>query len=470
VPGFTAADAEALAAAARHAIAYREGVAARPVAPRLTYPEARAAFAEPMPAEGLPAPALVEELVARADGGLMGMVAPTFHGWVTGASHPAGVAADWLASAWGQAGTFTSGTPAAAAAEEVSAGWLLDLLDLPRDAGVGLTTGATMANFTCLAAARNALLARAGWDVEARGLFGAPEIHVVVGGEAHSSLFLTLRLLGFGAARVHVADADDEGRMRPDALARVLAGLDGPLLVCLQAGNVNSGAFDPFAELVPLARACDAWVHVDGAFGLWAAAVPSLAGLAAGLAAADSWAVDGHKWLQVPYDCGIAVVRDSAAMQRAMGIRASYLGHSEAHREPESFSPEMSRRSRGFAVWAVLKALGRAGLVEMVERHCAVARDIAARLDAEPGLAVLNQVVLNQVVLACGEGPEADALTRATLAAVQADGVAYPSGGRWRGREIIRISVSAGPATLADGARTAQAVVAAWRRVNARAA
>ncbi len=343
---------------------------------------------------------------------------------------------------------------------------MLELLGLPAETGVGFVTGATMANFTALAAARNALLAREGWDVEAQGLFGAPEVAVVVGGEVHSSVQLSLRLLGFGAARVHVAAADDEGRMRADALAEVLAGLEGPVVVCLQAGNVCSGAFDPFAELIPLAREKAAWVHVDGAFGLWAAAAPGLRPLVAGMAEADSWAADAHKWLQVPYDCGLAFVRDAGALNRAMSVTASYLPAGE-NRAPEAFSPEMSRRARGFAVWAVLMALGRQGLAEMIERHCAVARDIAGRLAAEPGLAVLNDVVLNQVVLACGEGAEGDVLTKATLAAVQADGVCYPTHGRWRGREIIRVSVSAGPTTLADGARSAEAIIAAWRRTSA---
>jgi glutamate/tyrosine decarboxylase-like PLP-dependent enzyme len=245
-----------------------------------------------------------------------------------------------------------------------------------------------MANFSALAAARNELLRQAGWDVEARGLFGAPEVHVVVGGEAHSSVFLTLRLLGFGAERVHVAASDDQGRMRPAALRTVLDGLEGPIVVCLQAGNVCSGAFDPFGELIPLARAKRAWVHVDGAFGLWACAAPGLAHLTAGVEAADSWAADAHKWLQVPYDCGLAMVRDAAALQRAMSITASYLPSGE-NRAPEAFSPEMSRRARGFAVWAVLKALGRDGVAEMVERHCTVARHIAGLLGAEPGLTVL---------------------------------------------------------------------------------
>ncbi|HET9068740.1 MAG TPA: aminotransferase class V-fold PLP-dependent enzyme, partial [Amaricoccus sp.] len=317
-----------------------------------------------------------------------------------------------------------------------------------------------------LAAARGEMLRRAGWDVEAKGLFGAPEVNVVLGGEAHSSVYLSLRLLGFGARRVKVAAADAEGRMRPDALAATLDGLTGPTVVCLQAGNVVSGAFDPFSELVPLAQAKGAWVHIDGAFGLWACASPGRAHLTAGIALADSWAADAHKWLQVPYDCGLAMVRDAAAQQRAMSITASYLPQGE-NRAPEAFSPEMSRRARAFAVWAVIKALGRTGIAEMIERNCAVARHVAARLAAEPGLQVLNDVVLNQVALACGDGPEADRQTRETLAAVQAGGTSYPSHGRWRGREIIRISISGGETTIADGTRTAEAIIAAWRQVRA---
>ncbi len=461
----------AFVAAAAIAKAYRAGAGDRPVRPDIDYAEALRRFAAPLPGVGAPATEVVRELAEKAEGGLIGMVSPNFHGWVIGASHPAGVAVDWLTSAWGQAGGFADPTPVAGAVEEVAAGWILDLLGLPAEAGVGFTTGATMANFTALAAARDALLARQGWDVEARGLFGAPEIAVVVGGETHSSVFLTLRLLGFGAERVHVAASDAQGRMTADGLARALEGLAGPIMVCLQAGNVNSGAFDPFDELIPLARAKGAWVHVDGAFGLWAAACPALDGVTRGLAGADSWAADGHKWLQVPYDCGFAIVRDLAAMQRAMSITASYLP-SSAHRQPEAFSPEMSRRARGFAVWAVLKALGREGVAEMVGRHCAAARHIGDRLRREPGLSVLNDVVLNQVVLACGDeaDPERDALTRTTLATVQADGVCYPSQGRWRGREIIRISVSSGPATLQDGERSAEAIISAWRRVRGRAA
>lgn len=459
--GFGDAEAAAFDAAAAHAKAYRRRVATAPVRAAHGYAETLARFTGPVPEAGMPPAAVVEELAAKAEGGLLGMTSPHFHGWVIGASNPAGVAADWLASAWGQMAGFADPTPAAAAVEEVAAGWILDLLRLPAESGVGFCTGATMANFTALAAARGALLRQAGWDVEARGLFGAPEIAVVLGGEAHSSVLLSLRLLGFGAERVLRADADREGRMRPDALAAVLDRIEGPAIVCLQAGNVVSGAFDPFAELVPLARAKGAWVHVDGAFGLWGRTAPGLAPLTAGLEAADSWAADAHKWLQVPYDCGLAMVRDASALQQAMSITASYLPKGE-NRAPEAFSPEMSRRARGFAVWAVIRALGRNGIAEMVGRHCAVARQIAARLASEPGLEVLNDVVLNQVALAAPD----DALTGRLLAAVQADGACYPTAARWRGRAIIRVSVSAGPTTLSDGERSAAAIVAAWRRVR----
>lgn len=457
----------ALSVAMQAALAYRRDDHAQPVCPAEPSPAALARFREATPDRGMAADAVIADLVDRIGPGLMGTTNPRFLGWVIGASHPAAVAADWLTSAWGQVASFADIAPGAAAAEEVAAGWLLDLLGLPPEAGLGFATGATMANFTALAAARTALLDKAGWDVEADGLFGAPEVNVVLGGEAHSSVYLTLRMLGFGAKRVHIAEADGQGRMRPDRLADVLAGLSGPTIVCLQAGNVNSGAFDPFEELVPIAHAHDAWVHVDGAFGLWAAAAPGTAPLTRGMAAADSWAADAHKWLQIPYDCGVVVVRDRGAQQRAMGSTASYLPQEE-RRNPADYAPELSRRARGIAAWAVLKALGRSGVAEMVDRHCAIARHIADRLGQEPGLTVLNDVVLNQVVLTCGEDtdPEADHKTQATLAAVQAEGTCYPSAGHWKGRSAMRISVCSGPITLEDGARSAEAIIAAWRNIR----
>lgn len=466
--GFSKSDATAFASAARMAADYRAGIGDRPIPPRVEYPASFQAFDEDLPEDGLPSDTVIEDLVAKADPGLMGFVHQNFHGWVTGASHPAGVAADWLASAWGQVASSAGVTPAAAAIEEVAGRWLLDLLDLPREAGFGVVTGTTMANFVGLAAARNEMLARAGWDVEAKGLFGAPEVHIVLGEEAHSSVYLTLRLLGFGSERVHITKSDTEGRMMPDALEKVLARLYGPVVVCLQAGNVNSGAFDPFDDLIPIARAKGAWVHVDGAFGLWARATRSLDTLTKGLEKADSWAADAHKWLQVPYDCGLSVVRDTAAMQRAMNITASYLVDS-AYRDPNSFAPEMSRRARGFSLWAVLKAMGRNGVQEMIDRHCAVARVIAARIATESGLHVLNEVNLNQVVVACGDQDDdrADEWTQATLAMVQSEGNAYPSHGRWHDREIIRVSVTSGLTNEKDGVRTADAIIDAWRKVRA---
>jgi glutamate/tyrosine decarboxylase-like PLP-dependent enzyme len=461
----TAGEAAALRRAAEAAIAWREGLEARPVAPQADYGAMLGAFGGPVPERG-EAPEAVVAALERAAPGLMGMPAPRFFGWVIGASHPAGVAADWLAAAWGQNAGHAVSTPAAAAAEEAAGRWLLELLDLPRDAGFGLTTGATMANAIGLAAARNALLARAGWDVEARGLYGAPEIAVILGAEAHSTVFTGLRLLGFGAERVVRVPADDEGRMRAGPLAEALARTAGPALVIAQAGNVNSGAFDPLPDIVAAARARGAWVHVDGAFGLWARACPETAHLAAGAEGADSWATDGHKWLQVPYDCGAVVVRDAEALRRAMGIAASYLPQGVA-RDPADFTPELSRRARGFALWAVIRALGREGVAEMVARHCAVARRIAAGLAAVPGLRVLNEVVLNQVALATDGG---DAATRALLARVQADGRCYPSGGAWRGRAIIRVSVSSDRIGEADGDATVAAIAEAWAAVRGSAA
>lgn len=449
------------------ALAYRRSDHTRPVFPAEPAPAALNRFRERVPEQGMVADAVIGELIDRIEPGLMGTTSPGFLGWVIGASHPAAVAADWLTSAWGQVASFADIAPGASAAEEVAAAWLLDLLGLPADAGLGFATGATMANFTALAAARTALLDRAGWDVEADGLFGAPQINVVLGSETHSSVYLTLRMLGFGSNRVHIADADKQGRMRPDRLSEVLRNFDGPTIVCMQAGNVNSGAFDPFEDLIPIAHEHAAWVHVDGAFGLWAAAAPETQPLTRGMAAADSWAADAHKWLQIPYDCGIVVVRDRGAQQRAMGSTASYLPQ-ETRRNPADYAPELSRRARGIPVWAMLKVLGRSGVAEMIERHCSIAKHIAERFAQEPGLTVLNDVVLNQVVLTCGDvsDPDADAKTEATLAAVQADGTCYPSAGHWRGRSAMRISVCSGPMTLEDGARSAEAIISAWRSIR----
>lgn len=462
----TGGETAALRRAAAAAIDWRGGVAERPIRPEADYATVLAAFGGPTPAASGDPEAIVGDLLAAAGPGLMGVPSPRFFGWVQGASHPAGVAADWLASAWGQNTPLAALSPAGAAAEETAGRWALDLLDLPRGAGFGLTTGATMANAVAMAAARNALLARAGWDVEAKGLFGAPEVTVIVGAEAHSTLFLGLRLIGFGAERVVTVAATEQGAMRADALRAALQAARGPALVLTQAGHINSGAFDPFAEIVAAAREAGAWVHVDGAFGLWARACPETRALTEGVEGADSWATDGHKWLQTPYDCGLVMVRDADAQRRAMRIGASYLPQGEA-RDPGDYTPELSRRARGFALWATIRALGRDGIAEMVARNCRVARRIAAGLAATPGLEVLNDVMLNQVAVATTAG---DAATTALLARVQAEGAAFPSGGAWRGRAILRFSVSSGRTTEADADATVAAVAAAWADLRDRAA
>jgi glutamate/tyrosine decarboxylase-like PLP-dependent enzyme len=402
---------------------------------------------------------VIEALARDAPPGLVASPGPRYFGFVTGGALPAALAADWLASAWDQNAFNAVSSPAAAVVEEVACGWLLELLGLPADAGVGLTTGAQMANVTGLAAARGALLARAGWDVEERGLSGAPPLRVLAGEEAHVTVWRALRLLGFGRAAIEVVAVDGQGRMRADALASALAADDGAAIVCAQAGNVNTGAIDPLADIVAAAREHGAWVHVDGAFGLWAAASPALAGLVAGAGDADSWATDAHKWLNVPYDCGVVAVRDRAAHGAAMGITASYLVRAgEADRSNSDWVPEASRRGRGFAVYAALRSLGRDGVAELVERCCALARRLASAMESADDVDVLNEVALNQVLLRFGGD---DALTDAVIGRVQADGTCWVGGTRWRGQAAMRVSVSNWSTAEGDIDRSAEAILAA---------
>jgi glutamate/tyrosine decarboxylase-like PLP-dependent enzyme len=456
------------AQAARRAAEYRSTVGDA-TAP-LPYAAMRAAFDAPTPEHGTPAEEVVEDLVRRSTPGLRAMTGPRFHGWVIGASHPAGVAADWLTSAWGQNAGNHEASPAAAAAETVAAKWLLDLLDLPRSASVGFVTGATVANFVCLAAARGAVLRRTGWNADADGLFGAPPIRVLIGDDAHTSVFSALQFLGLGHSRVVRIATDMQGRMLAGDFARAIAACAGPTIVIAQAGQLNTGAFDPIADIVPAARARGAWVHVDGAFGLWARACEATAHLAAGFEAADSWATDGHKWLQTPYDCGYAIVRDAEAHRSAMTIAASYLpAVAEGERDPSHFVPELSRRARGFATWAMIRHLGRDGIAAMVAEHCRLARHMAARLVPEPGVHVLNDVVLNQIIVRFGARDVDEAADRMTLEAirrVQADGTCFAGGARWRDRWVMRLSVISAPTTQADIERTCDAICAAWRGVN----
>jgi len=422
-----------------------------------------------------PAPAAVERLSAALAGDLpdapsaapevprfmdeIGAPATTanaggrYFGFVTGGALPATVAANWLAGAWDQNAFGFVSSPAAALFEDAALRWSKQALRLPETAEGTIATGATMANFACLAAARHHVLAKAGWDVERRGLFGAPEITVVRGAEAHASLAKVLAMLGLGRERVVVVPADAEGRMRADAPPR----LAGPAIVCIQAGNVHSGAFDPANEIIAWAHDAGAWVHVDGAFGLWARAAPDYAPLVRGFAAADSWASDAHKWLNVPYDSGLAFVREPEALHRAMSIDGAYLLAS-GRREAIDVTPESSRRARGIEVWAALRALGRDGLADLIARNCRQAARLAEGL-AQAGVEVLNDVVLNQVVVAFGD----DERTRRVVAAVQEGGVCWCGGSHWRGRAVMRISVSSWATTDHDIERSLIAILDAWR-------
>ncbi len=451
---------------AARAVAYRVGAGERAHRPMLDYAEMSTLFDRPAPETGAPVREAIAELADLAEQGLANMVGPRFFGWVIGASEPAGLAADWLTSAWGQNCGNSLATPAAAACEQIAGRWLVELMDLPRESSVGFVTGGTMANFTCLAAARGEVLRRAGWDVEANGLFGAPAVSVVLGEDAHSTVFSALRYLGLGAKRVVNVPVDEQGRIRADAFARAIEKLDGPIIAIAQAGHINSGAFDPFPEIAAACEAKNAWLHIDGAIGLWARAVPEFARLTRGLDLADSWGADGHKWLQTPHDCGYAIVRNAAAHRRAMAITASYLPGAEGVTHPWDYVPELSRRARGFSTWAMLRSLGREGLADMVSRHCALARRMAKRLDAEPDIDVLNEVVLNQIAVRLGsdlEGETSDRLTERTIARVQREGICFLGGAHWRGRWIVRISVIGAGTSEADIDRSADAFLSAWR-------
>jgi glutamate/tyrosine decarboxylase-like PLP-dependent enzyme len=440
---------ELLREAAHRAIQYLGTIGERAVAPP---PEATARLAQlggPLPAEPTPARDVLRLLDEVGSPATVATAGRRFFGLVIGGSLPVTVAANWLAGAWDQNAFVTTTSPVAAALERVALEWLLDVFRLPPQCAGAFVTGATMANFTALAAARHALLRDAGWDVEARGLFGAPPITVVVGEEAHPALFKALGMLGLGRERVVRVAVDGQGRMRADRLPS----LAGPTLVCIQAGNVNSGAFDPATEICAAAKAAGAWVHVDGAFGLWAAAAPQHAHLMAGYDGADSWATDAHKWLNVPYDSGLAFVRDQEALWRTMVMSAAYLPEGGV-REPGHYTPEMSRRARGVEVWAALRALGRSGLAELVERCCRHATRFADGL-RQAGYQVLNDVVLNQVLVSFGE-PER---TRRVIARIQADGTCWCGGTVWQGHTAMRISVSSWATTEEDVERSLAAMV-----------
>lgn len=428
----------ALDTASTRAREWLTGMPTRPVGPRTSADTVRQRASALLSAPAATPAAVVEELASLVEPGLMAIGSGRFFGWVMGGTLPAALGADWLVGAWDQNAGMRYATPGVVGVEEAAADALLDVLGLPPNAGVGFTTGGTTANSTCLAAGRHAVLARAGWDVEADGLAGGPRIRVLVGQEEHVSVDLALRGLGLG--RPDRVAADAQGRIRLDALAAALAAIPAgtPTLLCLQAGNLHSGAFDPIGEATALAHRHGAWVHVDGAFGLWAAASVSLRHLLAGHAAADSWASDAHKTLNVPYDCGVAVVADPAALRAAMGVRASYLIADGAAADPLDSVPEMSRRARGVPVWAALRSLGRDGVGELVDGLVRAAAAIAEGLRTVPGAEILNDVGYTQVCVSFGT----DERTRAVTAAVIADGTTWMSGSRWRDRDVLRVSVS----------------------------
>lgn len=453
----------ALEAAAKHATAWLDSLPGRQVGPAVEAHDLTDVFGGSLPDQGLPADDVVDFLARAAEPGLMAMPSGRFFGWVIGGTLPAALATDWLVSAWDQNAGLRYATPAMAAIEEAAGTWLLDLLGLPAASDVGFVTGATMANFTGMAAGRWRLLADAGWDLDRDGLAGSPRIRCFVGRERHDTVDLGLRYLGLG--RPTVVEADSQGRMVPAALDAALGAGSGPALVCLQAGNLHSGAFDPFTEAIRVARKHGAWVHVDGAFGLWAAASPELRHLTDGFDSADSWGTDAHKTLNVPYDCGIAIVRDAPALRAAMGLHASYLVHdAEGPGDPFEKVPELSRRARGVPVWAALRSLGRDGVAAQVNGLASAAAQIASGLRGIDGVEVLNDVQYTQVSLAFGD----DDTTRAVTARIIADGRVWMSGSRWRDRDILRVSVS-NWRTGADDVETAvDAVRSAFGAVQSR--
>ena len=448
---------EPLSRAVEHARAWLRSVPERRVAPAASIDQVLRSLEAELPSDGTSAATVVDELARVVEPGLMAMGSGRFFGWVVGGTMPAAMAADWLVSAWDQNAGLRFATPGVVAVEEVAAGWILDLLGLPSGAAVGFVTGATMANFTGLAAARQHVLTNEGWDLDREGLIGAPPVTVLVGEDRHATVDLALRYLGLGTPTT--VAADDQGRILPGALAEALHRTQGPTIVALQAGNLHSGGFDPFTECIELAHQRGAWVHVDGAFGLWAAATPSLRHLAAGVALADSWATDAHKTLNTPYDCGIAIVRNSSVVKSAFGTRTSYLIADEQHGDPCDVTPELSRRARGVPVWAALLSLGRNGVIELVDRLATRARELAEGIAAIPGARILNDVVFTQVSVAF----ESDERTREVTRRLLADGTVWMSGSHWRGHDILRISVSNWSTDSADVAFSVEAVRQAAR-------
>ena len=443
----------------QHVAAWFAALDKRPVRATASADELRQMLGGPLPHEGIAPEAIADILAGAGMRGATASAGPRYFGFVIGGSLPAAVAADWLVSAWDQNGGVFALSPLVSVIEQITGSWLRELAGLPPAMSFGFVTGCHMASFTGLAAARHRILKDAGWDVEANGLFGAPPIEVVVSEEAHYTISTALRLLGLGGSRVRRISTDEQGRTRADDLAAALRGGTGPCIVCAQAGNVNTGAIDPLSEIAEIAKARRAWLHVDGAFGLWAAASPQRAAQLRGIEQADSIATDAHKWLNVPYDCGIVFCADEAAHRSAMTLSASYMVATGGERDPREFVPEESRRARAVPVYAAVRALGRLGLAELIERNCRQARRFAEALRAA-GYEVRNEVTLNQVVVSFGTAEQ----TQRTIAAIQEDGTCWCGGTVWKGRAAMRISVSNWSTTDEDVERSIEAILRAARK------
>jgi glutamate/tyrosine decarboxylase-like PLP-dependent enzyme len=454
-----------------HARSYLGSVAGRPVRATLSGDDLRALLGGPLPDRGEDPVAVIDALAEAGRAGTVASQGPRYFGFVTGGSIPAAIAADWLVSAWDQNAQMFVMSPVAAVVEQVVSGWLKELVGLPQTWSVGFVTGAQMANFTSLLAARHSLLLRAGWDVESRGLFDAPPIAVVVSEESHRTIFTALSMLGLGATRVRRVATDAQGRMRPVLLAQALKSTSGPCIVCAQIGNVNTGAADPVDEIAALARERGAWLHIDAAFGLWAAATSSRRSLVTGIERADSIATDGHKWL-VPYDCGVAFTAHPDAHTQSLVMPAHYIQMTPGEREPRSFTPDESRRARGLPLYAALRALGRTGVRDLVERCCLMAERMAAHLSQHQCIRILNDVVLNQVLVQCRLPGSDDAvaaeLTQKVIGLVQEDGTCWVGGTKWQGQVAMRISVANWSTTAEDIDRSAAAILAAVDTLTSR--
>ena len=447
-----------------HASEFLRQLPDRHVGARASRAELLSALRGPLTQSGEDGGAVLDLLAAQAERGASACGSPRYFGFVIGGAYPVALAADWLVSTWDQNAGIYVISPLAAVVEEVAAEWLLDLFDLPRESGVGFVTGCQMANYTCLAAARHGVLRRAGWDVEEDGLYGAPRVNVVTSAESHITIDVAMRYLGLGTRALHRVGVDAQGRMRTDRLRELLDTLEGPTIICAQAGNVNTGAFDPLREIGRIANERGAWLHVDGAFGLWARASRAHAPLADGIELADSWATDAHKWLNVPYDSGVAIVRHAEHHRTAMTSTAAYLIQTKgAERDAVDWVPEFSRRARGIPVYATLRTLGRDGVEDLVDRCCARARQIADILAGEEGVRILNEVVLNQVLVRFDDDDE---LTRAVVTGVQEDGTCWLSGTTWQGMAAMRISVSNWATSEEDATRSAAAIVRVFRSLH----